>query len=153
MFTSFLADRALYVGALTLMVAAGALILRPRLERVAVALFGAVALAVVMGFQPAFGIANRLPIFSTADNARLIFLFLMCMALLAGWGLDELAGEEFDLRRRRLLLGFAGVLLCFPVVWMLVKGQLKLSHLDDALQLAGGFAVPASALAAPSVLR
>ncbi len=72
------------------MLAAVAL-LRPTRERVAVAAAGAVALAVVLGVQPFFVVANHVPGFAQAHNTRLAIVTLLCLALLAGWGLDTVA--------------------------------------------------------------
>ena len=83
----FIVTRAFYAGALPLMLAAVTL-LRPTKEKVAIAATGAVALLVVLGVQPFFGIANHLPGFSQAHNTRLAIITLLCIALLAGWGLD-----------------------------------------------------------------
>ena len=50
---------------------------------------GAVALAIVLGVQPFFCVANHVPGFSQAHNTRLAIVTLLCIALLAGWGLDD----------------------------------------------------------------
>ena len=81
----FIVTRAFYAGALPLMLAAVAL-LRPTRERVAVAAAGAVALAVVLGVQPFFFVANHVPGFAQAHNTRLAIVTLLCLALLAGLG-------------------------------------------------------------------
>ena len=93
-FPSAMEETSYYVGALTLMLAATALIVRPRLERVALALLGLVALAVATGLQPIFDIVTVLPGFSTAHNGRLAVVFVFCAALLAGWGLDDLMADR-----------------------------------------------------------
>ena len=55
-----------------------------------------VAMCVVLGVPPVFWIVTRLPVFSSGHNTRLAVLYLLCLALLAGWGLDDLV------RRRRV---------------------------------------------------
>ena len=60
--------------------------------------------AVVLGVQPFFFVANHVPGFSQAHNTRLAIVTLLCIALLAGWGLDSLravAGADRDRRLRR----------------------------------------------------
>ena len=44
----------------------------------------------IFGLPPFVQIATRLPLFSLGHNDRLILVVLACLALLAGWGLDEL---------------------------------------------------------------
>jgi hypothetical protein len=106
---------AFYAGALPLMLALVAL-LRARLERIAIAVFGALSILVVLGIQPFFGIVRRLPGFDVTYNSRLTILYLLCVALLAGWGLDDLA-ERVPRGRRALGTGLvAGGLLVLPVV-------------------------------------
>ena len=86
----FLQEIAYYAGALTLMLGLSALVLRRALERIAVAVFAVFAIAIAVGIPPIFGVVTSLPGFHTARNDRIAVLFLFCLALLAGWGLDEL---------------------------------------------------------------
>ena len=86
----FVIERALYIGALPLMLVAAALILRARAERIAVALFGFLWLMVVLGIPPFLQVVTRLPVFSSGHNTRLIILAIFAAALLAGWGFDDL---------------------------------------------------------------
>ena len=113
----FVIERALYIGALPLMLVAAAFVLRPRFERIAIGLFGLLWLAVVLGVPPFLQIVTRLPVFSSGHNTRLIILALFAASLLAGWGFDDVA----DLRRapghrRRLLLGVCAGLLAAPLL-------------------------------------
>jgi hypothetical protein len=134
-------NRGYYAGAITLMLAAAALVLRPTATRVAVAAFGALSLAVAVGVEPLFGLVTALPGFSTAHNGRLVIFLLLALALLAGWGLEELARADRAPRaRRRLALGAAAAIFCAPVVWMLAAGTLAPSRLVPALEVAWGFA-------------
>ena len=50
------------------------------------------------------------------DNGRLAVIAVLCVALLAGWGLDELTGREPSAaaRRRRLVLAAGGLLAVLP---------------------------------------
>jgi hypothetical protein len=105
---------AFYAGALPAMLALVAL-LRVRVERVAIAVFGALSILVVLGIQPFFGIVRRLPGFDVTYNSRLTILFLLCVALLAGWGLDDLV-ERVPVRRGAMGTGLvAGGLVVLPI--------------------------------------
>ncbi|HEY7599122.1 MAG TPA: hypothetical protein VH741_04270, partial [Candidatus Limnocylindrales bacterium] len=113
-FPSALEENAYYVGALTLMLAVAAFVLRPRAwQRWAFAAIGLLALAVATGIPPFFDVIAELPGFSTAHNSRLAIIFVFCVALLAGWGLDELSSAA--LPRRRLLVGLCAALVAFPL--------------------------------------
>jgi hypothetical protein len=138
-------NRGYYMGGITLMLAAAGLILRPTRMRVGFALAAAFVLAVVVGVEPIFSAVTTLPGFSTAHNGRLVFLVLFCIALLAGFGLDELTSGDLGSRRRRLLAGGAAVaIFCVPFAWMLKSGTLEPRRLGDALEVAWGFADPPS---------
>jgi Bacterial membrane protein YfhO len=131
----FLLARAYYVGALPLMLGAGALILRPRLERLAVAGFGALCMAVVVGVPPIFQIVTALPLFSSGHNTRLALLALLCAALLAGWGLDELVERRDPWpRRKRWVLAAGALILVAPLVWVALAGTVWLADLGDAIE-------------------
>lgn len=135
-------ERAFYVGALTLLLAAAALIVRPTLERVAVAGLGLFSLLMVFAVEPVFSAARLLPGFGTVHNTRLTILFLLSAALLAGWGLDELTSAGSKLRRRRAVLAVAIVALLAPLLWILGAGRAPLDVLDDGLRVAWGFESP-----------
>ncbi|MBN1528780.1 MAG: YfhO family protein, partial [Thermoleophilaceae bacterium] len=144
-----LLERAMYVGALPLLLAAAALILRPTRERVAVALFGALWLCVVVGIPPVVQIVTRLPVFSSGHNTRLIVLAILPAALLAGWGLDDLAERAAAAPGRvRAVLIAAGVIVLVPVVIFLLGGKGGLGDAAQAAKVAlmlgdppGGFGV------------
>jgi hypothetical protein len=120
----FLFARSWYVGALPLMLAATALILRPRAERLWIAGAGALLLAVIFGVPPFLQIATRLPLLSLGHNDRLILLVLACVALLAGWGFDDLLSRDALQRHRRAIVLAAAVVLAIPLVWVLVRGDI-----------------------------
>jgi hypothetical protein len=130
--------RFLYAGALPLMLALAAS-LRPTLERVACAAFAFACVAVAFGATPFADLANVLPGLSRTDNTRLIIVALPALALLAGWGLDDLRAATPDRRRANAVLIMAGVLLCLPMIW-LFSGQPSLSDLELALRVAWGMA-------------
>ena len=116
--------RGWYAGALTLMLAGAALVLRPQRIRIGVAVLGVVCAMTVVGADPVHAIVNALPLFSSAHNERLLIYVLFALALLAGWGLDELTGERVAPRRRRQLVvaASAGIVLA-PVAWMIRRGR------------------------------
>jgi hypothetical protein len=135
--------RGWYAGALTLMLAAAALILRRSAERIAVALFAVFIVCMVVGVPPVFTVVTKLPGFSAAHNERMFIYFLLCLALLAGWGLDDLtSGAASGRVRRRAVLAVAAVTAGVPVLWMLVAGTLKPGALGQGLKVAWGFANP-----------
>jgi len=138
----FLLARAWYGGALALMLAAAALVLRPSRGRLITAALGLSAMMVVFGVPPVFDIVVRLPPFSSGHNGRLAILALLCLALLAGWGLDDLLARTGSRRRRDLALGAAGVLFLFPFAYALLRGRTTLAALDEGLRVAWGFVDP-----------
>jgi hypothetical protein len=151
----FEVERAFYAGALPLMLAPIALILRPRVERVAIAVFGAVTIFVVVGIQPFFGIVRRLPGFASTYNTRLTILFLLCVALLAGWGLDDLIRRRPRGRKLLAATAVAGVLLVLPLIIVAATGGTSLRFFSRALHVAWAFAQPpgATSVDAAPVIR
>jgi hypothetical protein len=136
-------DRAFYVGALSTMLAAAALVLRPERERIALALFAALALCVVFGVEPAAGLFRHLPVLETMKVNYLLVWFVLPVALLAGHGLDDLMGARGRrISRRRAVLLAAGALLLAPAVWLALAGDLDLGRVRPALSLAWGSLVP-----------
>lgn len=137
----FMLARAIYIGILPLLLAAVAVILRPRGERLALALFGLVCALVVFAVPPVFQLVIALPVFESGHNTRLIELSLLCVALLAGWGLDDVVALE---RPARLwMITVAGALLvAVPLVVVLGTGRAPLDATPEALRVAWGFANP-----------
>jgi hypothetical protein len=139
----FMQIRGWYAGGMTLMLAAAALILRPTWTRAAVALFGIFAASMVVGTGPAFHfLTDNAPGFNTAHNQRMLIYVLLGLALLAGWGLDDLTRPGLSRARRRLVLGAAGLIFCVPFVWMAAAGTIHAGVLGRALKVAWGFADP-----------
>jgi hypothetical protein len=138
--TGFVNNRAFYAGALPLMLAAAAPVLRPTLTRVAIAAFGLCALAVVVGGPPIHQIVNALPVFSSAHNGRMIIYYLLAVALLAAYALDDLLAPDRP-PRARWAVRIAVVLAALPLVWLAV-GRPGLDDLGPALETAWGFATP-----------
>ena len=117
-FRPIMLERAVYVGALPLMLAVAAIVLRPTVTRIAVALFGGLWLAVVLGIPPLTQIVTRLPVFS---SGQLIVFSFLALALLAGWGLDDFSSTRQASRaRRRLLFAGLGALLLLPLILVIV---------------------------------
>jgi Bacterial membrane protein YfhO len=136
-------NRGYYAGGVTLMLVAGALVLRPTPIRIGFAALGALALAVVLGVDPIFTIVTHLPGFRTAHNGRLVIFFLFALAMLAGWGVDELSRPDRPPRARRAVaIGAAAVIFCAPIAGMLAVGAINPGKLGSALHVAWGFADP-----------
>ena len=89
----FVSNRGLYAGGITLMLGAVGLVLRPKATRVGFAVFAGFILVAVMGLQP-FAWFLRLPGFASAHNGRMVVFVLFALAMLAGWGLDELSSRS-----------------------------------------------------------
>ncbi len=130
---AFAQERALYVGALPLVLAAVGLAVRPTVTRVGVAVIGVLALALALGLPPLPQIAGQLPIVKTGNHLRVVVILMLCLALLAGWGLDELASRRIE--RRRAVLALAGGLLVLPVLVLGARGQISLGALGAAVKL------------------
>jgi hypothetical protein len=138
---AFAQERALYVGALPLMLAIGAVVARPTFQRVGLAAFGALLLAIAVGVPPLPQIASAIPIVKTSNHLRVVVILMLCLALLAGFGLDDLAGRR--LRRHRAVLGVAAALLVLPVLVLAARGELSAGLVSRALEVAAGIDWPA----------
>jgi hypothetical protein len=143
---SFEIETAFYAGALPLMLALIAL-LRANVLRVALALFAALSIAVVLGVQPFFHIASRIPGLDYTYLSRLTILYLLCIAILAGWGLDDLVRFRPHGGAAVAVAALATGLLVLPVVIVLATGQSSLHFLGSAVHIAWGFARPPSSTA------
>jgi hypothetical protein len=71
---AFAQGRAVYVGALPLVLAGVALLRRPSLQRIGVAALGALMLAVVIGLSPLPELISVLPIVRTGNHVRLVIV-------------------------------------------------------------------------------
>jgi hypothetical protein len=138
---AFAQERALYFGALPLTLAATALIVRPKLERIGLALFALFLLAVVLGVPPVPDIARHIPVVKAGNHLRVVFIMMLCLALLAGRGLDELT--ERIPARRDLLLALAAGLLVLPVLVLAARGDLSAGLLGRALKVFANASWPA----------
>jgi hypothetical protein len=109
----FMGVRSFYAGALPLMLAAWALWIRPVRERVATAVVVALAVLVVVGAPGTLEVLTAIPGFHASHNTRLIIVSTLGIALLAGWGLDELIA---GVTRPRLLVAGALAIVAAPVL-------------------------------------
>jgi hypothetical protein len=133
----FLLERALYAGALPLMLAGAGLVLRPTAERISVAVFGFLWLALALGLPPLLQVITRLPVFSSGHNTRLVVITMLALALLAGWGVDDLAqSRRLAPSRRRLAVLVAAVLLVLPLAIAIAVRASTPRVLGDALRVA-----------------
>jgi hypothetical protein len=89
---------------------------------------------VVLGIPPVFQIVAHLPVFSSGHNTRLAVLYLLCLALLAGWGLDDVVRDGVS---RRVLAG-AMALLAFPVLYTVLRSRSSWDLFGDALAVTFG---------------
>ena len=138
---AFMQVRGWYAGAATLMLASTALIVRRSAQRIALVVFALFCVCMVVGIPPVFGFVSSLPGFSAAHNERLLIYFLLCVALLAGYGLDDLS-QAVALRRRGVVLATCVGLFLVPFVWLVLAGTLNLSELGAGLKVAWGFVHP-----------
>jgi len=132
-------ETAFYIGALPLMLAFIA-IFRPRTERVAIAVVGILALAVTLGIQPFFVIAGHIPGLDDTYLSRLTIIYLLCMALLAGWGLDDIVRGRVRGRRAWAGGAIAAALLLLPFIVVLATSSTSIRFLHRALRIAWLFA-------------
>jgi hypothetical protein len=140
---AFMQVRGWYAGAATLMLSAAALIIgRRRGERWAVVLYALFCTCMVIGIPPVFGIVSKLPGFDAAHNERLLIYVLLSLALLAGWGLDDLGAITLPRPSRRVVLAAGATIFCIPIVWLIAAGTLNLHELWAGLKVAWGFQHP-----------
>jgi hypothetical protein len=132
---SFEITTAFYAGALPLMLGVIALF-RPRVERVVIAVVGVLSVAVVLGIQPFFGIAERTPGLDLTYLSRLIIVYLLCVALLAGWGLDDLLRRRPSRRQARAGMAVAVGLLVLPLVVVSATDGTSLRFIRRAADIA-----------------
>src|SRR5215207_4904498 len=136
----FVNARAWYVGALPLLLA-GVALLRGGRERIAVAAAALAALLVATGVQPLFWIAHHVPGFSQSHNTRLGVVVALGLALLAGWGLDDLLRERSPAARRPRLMAVAlAAAVALPVAAVALRAPA--AGLGEALRVAWAFATP-----------
>jgi hypothetical protein len=142
LFESPFHTRAFYVGALPLMLAATGLMLRRSIERVGICVMGVLCLAIAVGMPPFPDLLALLPGFDVSNNSRLIVVFVLCFALLAGFGLHDLTSARLP-RSSGILVVVGALILVTPVVWMTVAGDRPwASVLWDSLRAAWGFDFP-----------
>ncbi len=136
---TFTVETAFYAGALPLMLAVVALF-RPRVERVVLAVVAVVSVLVVLGIQPFFAIAGKTPGLDDTYLDRLTIVYLLCVGLLAGWGLDDLVRRRPSRRQARAAGGVAVGLLLLPVVVVAATRGSSLRFLRRAVDISWFFA-------------
>ncbi len=138
-----MSNRGWYAGGITLMLAAAGLALRPTVIRAGVAVLALLTTLFVLGQPPVADLMVLLPGFETAHNGRMVIFVLFALALLAGWGLDELSGGELPRGLPRgVVLAAAAAIFCVPFAWLLVAGTIDLGALRPALEVAWLFHEP-----------
>ena len=98
--------------------------------------WAALMLAVVVGVAPLPQLISHVPLIRTGNHLRLVIVLVLCLALLAGWGLDDVVAGR--VRRRGLVLAAGAALLLAPVVVLAGRGDLRATVLGDALRVAWG---------------
>jgi hypothetical protein len=131
-----LEERAYYVGALPLMLSAVALAARRSWGRIAVALVAAAMLAVSTGLAPVYDIVIHLPGFDATNNGRFAVIAVLGLAVLAGWGLDELVDPGLAPRRRGAVLAVSAAIVAVPIAIALVDHEFGAGALGTALGVA-----------------
>lgn len=134
--------RALYVGALPLMLAMAALVHRRNLIRVAFAGTAAFTLLVILRVPPVFQALTALPAFHVLHNSRLAILLVLSLALLAGWGLDDLMGARLTRRQATTVVLLGAVLVIGPAIGVLTGHRASLRTAGRAFEVAWEFAHP-----------
>ena len=130
---------AFYAGAMPLLLAVFAMF-KVRVERYAIAVFGVLCIIVVLGVQPLFGFVGRLPGFDATYLSRLTIFYLLCVALLAGWGLDDLIRSRPSEKVVRATGAVSAFLLLLPVVIVFATNGTSTRYLGRAIDIAWGFA-------------
>ncbi|MFH1177707.1 MAG: YfhO family protein [Acidobacteriota bacterium] len=137
-FTNFCEGNGSYVSLLGLVLAmAGALASRAGSAARALAYLGALAFAFAGSFPPLGALVAHLPLVKLAPPVRAVFVVLLCLALLAGFGLDWLRAASLHRRARRLLQAAAallilGALMAGALAWW---SQAGLPNWEDAMAL------------------
>jgi Bacterial membrane protein YfhO len=100
--------RDFYAGAIPLMLAAIALLSRQRWrQKLPLAALAVIGVAVPVGVQPARWLLVHVPPFDYARNQLLVMLLDLAVAMLAGFGLDELMKPSHRLRRATIVAAAA----------------------------------------------
>jgi hypothetical protein len=143
-FGSYLLERAYYVAALPLMLGAAAVVAKLRVERVTVAVVAASTLLISTGRWPFWDLVVALPGLDAANNGRFAVVAVLCLAVLAGWGLDDLCTGGLSKRRRQVIVAVAVAILSGPAVWAATR--IDPDALGSALRVAWGFEHPSPKL-------
>ena len=112
------------------------LVVRPNLERVATAGMAVFSLLMVFGVRPVAPVVRLVPGFGSVHNTRMTIIFLLCVGLLAAWGLQELMERELSRRVRRALVAGAAAMLVIPAALVMGSGRAPLGVLDQGIQVA-----------------
>jgi Bacterial membrane protein YfhO len=142
--------RALYAGALPLMLALVAVVpalrggarLAGLAERRFLLAAVALCLALTFGLPGLFDAVGAVPVLGQTNNTRLIVIYLLAVGLLAGYGLDDLR-ERLELPARRVALGVAVLAFAVPTVYVLATWP-PLGTLWEGAKLALGFVDPST---------
>ncbi len=141
-FPSALEERAYYVGALPLMLAVVALSAPPPRARDGRRRRARRARPWRPGIPPFYQLVSHTPGFSGTNTCRLAVFTVLCGALLAAWGLEDLMRPAADARRRRVVTAVCAGLLVLPLLVVVAAGGLRLDRAGEAVRMAWAFAEP-----------
>jgi hypothetical protein len=107
-----------------------------------VAAFGVAAMLVATGTAPLYDLVVALPGFSAAHNGRFAVVTVLCLAVLAGWGLEDLTASDLPSARRRWVAALAAALTALPLVVVALGADVGRDTIEPALRVAWGFQTP-----------
>ena len=128
-FLGYRPDSAAYLGVFVFVLAMLAVVARWR-STIVIALCGLVITSLALAFIPAaVSLAKSLPLLSSLEWSRGLFLLVLALTVLSGIGMDALlcnVGGRAVVRAAAL--GFFGVLLVLLAVWLFGRGHLSASN-------------------------
>ena len=69
-------------------------------------------------------LASHIPVVKTGNHLRVVVVLMLCLALLAGWGLDELTAERIP-PHATSCSAWRSALLVLPVLVLAARGDLS----------------------------
>ena len=142
------AYRAMYIGAVPLVLALAGLVARRSGPQLFFATTAAVCGLLLLDVPVAPGVVAQLPVFSLVNEWHFIFLAIFCGSMLAGFGLDILLRGGAQ-ERRRLALTAVAAALAPAAVWLVAEP----SALGQWRDLAGNFPVLGESVGSPDLAR
>ncbi len=141
------AYRAMYIGAVPLVLALAGLVARRSGPQLFFAITAAVCGLLLLDVPVVPEVVGQLPVFSLINEWHFIFLAIFCASMLAGFGLDILLRGGTQERRRLALAAAAAALL--PGAWLVAEP----SVLGQWRDLPGNFPVLGESVSSPDLAR